>query len=176
MGGRCTGRRESRWPSQWELKRRSKRCLRLPQAGRFECEKLRERDKIMVGSVEQCGRTEEISAELIARRKANMLRSATQLDSEHVQHVVALKRRVHAQDEDWMFPNRIKKGGAKLKPGPIWHEHILARHIQPVADRLGLPHITWRLLRHWERLSWPTMGCMSMCFSRDWGTRVPRRR
>jgi site-specific recombinase XerD len=33
--------------------------------------------------------------------------------------------------------------------GPIWHEHILARHIQPVADRLGLPHITWRLLRHW---------------------------
>jgi integrase len=28
------------------------------------------------------------------------------------------------------------------------HVGILARHIQPVADRLGLPHITWRLLRH----------------------------
>ncbi len=48
-----------------------------------------------------------------------------------------------------MFPNHIKKGGAKLKPGPMWHEHLLARQIQPVADRLGLPHITWRLLRHW---------------------------
>jgi len=48
-----------------------------------------------------------------------------------------------------MFRNRIKKGGTKLKPGPIWYEHVLARKIQPVADRLGLPHITWRLLRHW---------------------------
>jgi integrase len=25
----------------------------------------------------------------------------------------------------------------------------LGRRVQPVADRLGLPHITWRLLRHW---------------------------
>lgn len=66
-----------------------------------------------------------------------------------VDRLLSLKRKVNAKDDDWMFPNRIKKGGQKLKPGPIWHEHILARHIQPVADRLGLPHITWRLLRHW---------------------------
>jgi integrase len=66
-----------------------------------------------------------------------------------VDRLLSLKRHVNAKDDDWMFPNRIKKGGKKLKPGPIWHEHILARHIQPVADRLGLPHITWRLLRHW---------------------------
>lgn len=66
-----------------------------------------------------------------------------------VDRLLSLKRHVIAKDDDWMFPNRIKKGGKKLKPGPIWHEHILARHIQPVADRLGLPHITWRLLRHW---------------------------
>ncbi len=66
-----------------------------------------------------------------------------------VDRLLSLKRKVNAKDDDWMFPNRIKKGGAKLKPGPIWHEHILARKIQPVADRLGLPHITWRLLRHW---------------------------
>ncbi|HEY1743328.1 MAG TPA: tyrosine-type recombinase/integrase [Granulicella sp.] len=51
-------------------------------------------------------------------------------------------------EPDWMFPNRIKRGKI-MKPGPIWHEHLLARHIRPVADRLGLPHITWRLLRHW---------------------------
>jgi integrase len=66
-----------------------------------------------------------------------------------IDRLLSLKQRANANDDDWMFPNRIKKGGAKLKPGPIWHEHILARHIQPVADRLGLPHITWRLLRHW---------------------------
>jgi hypothetical protein len=44
-----------------------------------------------------------------------------------------LKERVKGQDEDWMFPNRIRKGKT-MKPGPIWHETLLARRIQPVAD------------------------------------------
>jgi hypothetical protein len=48
-----------------------------------------------------------------------------------------------------MFPNRIKKPGKKMKPGPFRHEELLGRVIQPVADELGLLHITWRLLRHW---------------------------
>jgi integrase len=65
-----------------------------------------------------------------------------------VQRLLRLKEWRKAQDDDWMFPNRIKKGKI-MKPGPIWHETFLARRIQPVADRLGLPHITWRLLRHW---------------------------
>lgn len=65
-----------------------------------------------------------------------------------VDRLLALKERMKAEDEDWMFPNRIKKGKT-MKPGPIWHETLLARRIQPVADSLGLPHITWRLLRHW---------------------------
>ena len=65
-----------------------------------------------------------------------------------VERLLALKERVKGQDEDWMFPNRIRKGKT-MKPGPIWHETLLARRIQPVAARLGLPHITWRLLRHW---------------------------
>lgn len=62
--------------------------------------------------------------------------------------LLSLKNGQGARDEDWRFPNRIKKGTIR-KPGPIWHEHLLARHIQPAADSLGLPHITWRLLRHW---------------------------
>ena len=65
-----------------------------------------------------------------------------------VERLLSLKRSVNAQDEDWMFPNRIKNG-TKMKPGPMRYEEILARKIQPVADRLGLPHITWRLIRHW---------------------------
>jgi hypothetical protein len=46
-----------------------------------------------------------------------------------------------------MFPNRIKQGKV-MKLGPIWHEAILGRRIQPVARKLSRPHITWRLLRH----------------------------
>jgi integrase len=65
-----------------------------------------------------------------------------------VARLLALKERVNGQDEDWVIPNRIKKGTI-MKPGPIWHETLLARRIQPVARELGLPHITWRLLRHW---------------------------
>jgi integrase len=65
-----------------------------------------------------------------------------------VERLLRLKEWMKAQDEDWMFPNRIKKGKT-MKPGPVWHETLLARRIQPVADKLGLPHITWRLLRHW---------------------------
>jgi hypothetical protein len=64
-----------------------------------------------------------------------------------IERLLALKERMKAQDDDWMFPNRIKKGKT-MKPGPIWHETLLARGIQPVADELGLPHVTWRLLRH----------------------------
>jgi integrase len=71
------------------------------------------------------------------------------LTEEDVERLLALKARMKAKDEDWVFPNRIKKAGKKMKPGPIWHETLLARRIQPVARELGLPHITWRLLRHW---------------------------
>jgi len=59
-----------------------------------------------------------------------------------VERLLALKARTKAKDDDWVFPN-------KRKTGPIWHEDLLARSIQPVAKELGLPHITWRLLRHW---------------------------
>ncbi|MDQ2834258.1 MAG: site-specific integrase [Acidobacteriota bacterium] len=65
-----------------------------------------------------------------------------------VARLLALKLRMKAGEEDWLFPNRIKTGKI-MKPGPIWHETLLARRIQPAAERLGLPHITWRLLRHW---------------------------
>lgn len=59
-----------------------------------------------------------------------------------VERLLALKARMKAKDEDWVFPNN-------RKTGPIWHEDLLSRRIQPVARELGLPHITWRLLRHW---------------------------
>ncbi|HEY2040882.1 MAG TPA: tyrosine-type recombinase/integrase [Edaphobacter sp.] len=59
-----------------------------------------------------------------------------------VDRLLALKERTKAKDEDWMFPN-------SRNTGPIWHEDLLSRRIQPGADELDLPHITWCLLRHW---------------------------
>jgi site-specific recombinase XerC len=50
-----------------------------------------------------------------------------------VLHLLALKERVKAQDDDLVFPNRTKTGSI-LKRGPIWHERLLSRRIQPVAD------------------------------------------
>jgi integrase len=43
----------------------------------------------------------------------------------------------------------LDHGGTTRKTGPICHEQIMGKKIQPVARELGLPHITWRLLRHW---------------------------
>jgi hypothetical protein len=41
----------------------------------------------------------------------------------NIRHPLAAKARVKAQDENWMFPNRIKKGKI-TKPGPIWQEDL----------------------------------------------------
>ena len=65
-----------------------------------------------------------------------------QLTDSDVERLRVLKKRMNAGDDDWMFPNRGKRG-------PIGHEQILGRVLQPMARKLGLPHITWRLLRHW---------------------------
>jgi integrase len=32
---------------------------------------------------------------------------------------------------------------------PLRHEDVLSRKIQPKTRELGLPHVTWRLLRKW---------------------------
>jgi hypothetical protein len=65
-----------------------------------------------------------------------------------VERLLRLKRLRKAKDDDWMFPNRIRTAGKKMKPGPIWYEDLLGRVIQPAAKELGLPYVTWRLLRH----------------------------
>lgn len=53
-----------------------------------------------------------------------------------------MKKRMGAGDEDWMFPH-------SRKTGSMVHEQIMGKKVQPMARKLGLPHITWRLLRHW---------------------------
>jgi integrase len=65
-----------------------------------------------------------------------------QLTQGDVQRLLKLKKRMKAGDDDWMFPHA-------RKTGPICHEQIMGKKVQPVARKLGLPHITWRLLRHW---------------------------
>lgn len=64
------------------------------------------------------------------------------LTAADVQRLLDLKLRIKGKKDDWVFPHAGRTG-------PIRHEDILARRIQPIAAELGLPHITWRLLRHW---------------------------
>ncbi|MDQ2833841.1 MAG: tyrosine-type recombinase/integrase [Acidobacteriota bacterium] len=80
--------------------------------------------------------------------KCHRMNRPIRLTENDVQRLLRLKESVNGQEEDWMFPNRIKNGSI-MKSGPIWHETLLARRIQPLARELGLPHITLRLLRHW---------------------------
>jgi hypothetical protein len=68
--------------------------------------------------------------------------AANQLIQEDVDRLLALKKQMNATDDDWIFPN-------SRKTGPMRHEQILGSTIQPVADKLGMPHIIWRVLRHW---------------------------
>jgi integrase len=64
------------------------------------------------------------------------------LTAADVQRLLDLKLRMKGKKDDWVFPNT-------RETAPIRHEDILGRRIQPVAKELGLPHITWRLIRHW---------------------------
>jgi len=65
-----------------------------------------------------------------------------QLTPGDVKRLLKLKKSMKAGDDDWMFPH-------SCKTGPICHEQIMGKKVQPVARELGVPHITWRLLRHW---------------------------
>lgn len=65
-----------------------------------------------------------------------------QLTQKDVQRLLELKKYMKAGDDDWVFPHA-------RKTGPIGHEQIMGKKVQPVARKLGLPHITWRILRHW---------------------------
>jgi integrase len=60
---------------------------------------------------------------------------------------------------DWLFPNL--KGDK-----PRWTGIILQDHIQPVAKKLGLPHIGWHTLRHTYR-SWLGSGDAKVSEQKD---------
>jgi hypothetical protein len=50
------------------------------------------------------------------------------------------KKLQNAADLDWIFPSENSEA-------PLRHEDVLSRKIQPKARELGLPHVTWRMLR-----------------------------
>jgi integrase len=73
------------------------------------------------------------------------------LTAADVQRLLDLRLRMKGKNDDWVFPNT-------RETGPIRHEDILGRRIQPVAKELGLTHITWRLLRHWGATHMMALG------------------
>jgi integrase len=73
--------------------------------------------------------------------RANRPIQLTEGDMEHLRGFLA--RRPDAGPDDWVFPSdRVN--------GPKQYASIMTRKIQPKAKRLGLPHVTWRLFRHWH--------------------------
>lgn len=65
-----------------------------------------------------------------------------QLTRADVDHLLAYKKKMNLSDADWIFPR-------KNREAPLRHEDVLSRKIQPKAKELGLPHVTWRILRKW---------------------------
>ena len=67
--------------------------------------------------------------------------------------LVIFARALVSEAEIGAHPRYQRPGSARvhaeLQTGPMVHEQIMGRLVQPVACKLGLPHITCRLLRHW---------------------------
>jgi integrase len=56
---------------------------------------------------------------------------------------VFMAKRPEDRADDWLFPN-------KAGTAPKEYVNVLRRKIQPKVEEHGLPHVTWRLLRHWH--------------------------
>jgi integrase len=74
--------------------------------------------------------------------KYHRVNRPVQLTPADVQRLLALKKLQNAADSDWIFPSENPEA-------PLRHEDVLSRKIQPKARELGLPHVTWRMLRKW---------------------------
>ena len=74
--------------------------------------------------------------------KYHRMNRPIQLTPADVEHLLAYKEKMGLKDADWIFPS-------KNREAPLRHEDVLSRRIQPVAKNLGLPHVTWRILRKW---------------------------
>jgi integrase len=74
--------------------------------------------------------------------KYHRVNRPVQLTPADVQRLLALKELQNAADSDWIFPSGNPEA-------PLRHEDVLSRKIQPKVRELGLPHVTWRLLRKW---------------------------
>lgn len=64
------------------------------------------------------------------------------------EEVVQVLREWHAatpynRPGDWVFASWVKKGKV-----PIGRYHLIRWYVQPIAKKLGLPHVTWYSFRH----------------------------
>jgi integrase len=95
-------------------------------------------------NVETCQLTlsRGINRGLLHTPKYHRMNRPIQLTPDDVDHLLAYKQRMGLTDDDWIFPS-------KNRNAPLRHEDVLSRKIQPKAKELGLPHVTWRILRKW---------------------------
>jgi integrase len=72
----------------------------------------------------------------------------------------ALQRYRESVTSPWLFPN------ARHLDRPRWMAIALQNHIQPIAEKIGLPHIGWHSLRHSYR-SWIGAGAATLSEQKD---------
>jgi len=72
----------------------------------------------------------------------------------------ALQKYRDSVTSPWLFPN------ARHLDRPRWMAIALQNHIQPIAEKIGLPHIGWHSLRHSYR-SWLGSGKATLSEQKD---------
>ena len=73
--------------------------------------------------------------------------------------VTLLKEYQKKSESIWLFPSPVNAG-------PRSADMILADHLKPAAEKLGLPKVGWHLLRHSYR-SWISGGAATMAEQKD---------
>jgi integrase len=74
--------------------------------------------------------------------------------------IAALSAYRKTATSDWLFPS------ARHLDRPRWMGIVLQDHIQPIAAKIGLPHIGWHSLRHSYR-SWLGSGRATLSEQKD---------
>jgi len=81
--------------------------------------------------------------------KTEASKKAVPLDDFMIEELWAWHRATpYKEPGDWVFASDSLRAGAKRGKQPYWPATIMRHFIQPVAKKLGIPHINWHTFRH----------------------------
>ena len=81
--------------------------------------------------------------------KTEASKRAVPLDDFMIEELWAWHRTTpYKEPGHWVFASDSLRAGAKRGKQPYWPSTIMRHFIQPVAKKLGIPHISWHTFRH----------------------------